>query len=91
MTEQRYPIHTLVLTSSEFKEDPITLRINYDDMKVLHPETEAFADEYTGTPLDMYELGYKCVEKHGDIWTWVYKPAASATPPAKRGRPKKTE
>lgn len=86
MTEQHYPIHTVLRVS----DGGILLQINFDDVSYLRGGTEP-ASKHLVAPRDMYTYGYKCVEKHGDIWTWVYKPVASG-PPAKRGRPpKKTE
>lgn len=63
------------------------MELNEDDRRLIRGPNR---DEVITTPGFMYQEGYKCVEKSGDIWTWVYKPA-STTPPAKRGRPKKTE
>lgn len=87
MTEQHYPIHTVVSVTDK----DLLLRINFEDISFIRGGTEKTEGTvHLVSPRTMYGYGYKCVEKAGDIWTWVYKPVATG-PPAKRGRPKKTE
>lgn len=89
MTDKYPPVHTVVEESNTADTWPITLLVNLDDKENILQPLGCVIDGHL-TPGLMYKCGFKCVEKAGDIWTWVYKPASS-TPPAKRGRPKKTE